>query len=187
MKPPDKGPETGLAATFERMLSGGHPNSLGRVLDVVAMVLADQGKLAALFDCYRSDDATVRLRTSSALKRVFREKRTWFSDYIDRFHALVPALKQPSAAWTLAQLHLEMADLLSGTQRARAAEITRAQLAQCTDWIVIIHSINLLEHWAKEDRRLKAWLVEELKRFEKDGRKSVRKRALRSQAVLARL
>ena len=97
------------------------------------MVLADQGKLAAFFDCYRSDDATFRLRTSSALKRVFREKRTWFSDYIDRFHALVPALKQPSAAWTLAQLHLEMADLLSGTQRARAAEITRAQLAQCTD------------------------------------------------------
>ena len=53
---------------FEEMLSGGHPNSLGRTLELVDIILADASELPRLLDCYRSSDAVVRLRTSSALK-----------------------------------------------------------------------------------------------------------------------
>ena len=36
---------------FENMLSGGHPNSLGRTLEVVDDVLNNKDKLADLFQC----------------------------------------------------------------------------------------------------------------------------------------
>lgn len=58
---------------FEAMLSGGHPNSLGRTVEVVAKVLERPERFEELFRCYQSDDAVVRLRTSSAMKRVEAE------------------------------------------------------------------------------------------------------------------
>lgn len=38
--------------SFEVMLTGGHPNSLGRTVAVVELVLADRGRLGELYDCY---------------------------------------------------------------------------------------------------------------------------------------
>ncbi len=52
------------------MLTGGHPNSLGRTKEVVEMVLADPDRFDELFGCYASEDEVVRLRTSNAVKRV---------------------------------------------------------------------------------------------------------------------
>ena len=62
---------------FETMLSGGHPNSLGNTLEVVDIILNDEESLDYLFECYSSNDATVRLRVSNAFKRIFRQKPNW--------------------------------------------------------------------------------------------------------------
>ena len=35
---------------FEQMLKGGHPNSLGRTLEVVKIIINDREKLSELFD-----------------------------------------------------------------------------------------------------------------------------------------
>ena len=59
-----------MEETFEGMLTGGHHNSLGRTVEVAEQVLAQPNCLEALFSCYNSDDDVVRLRTSSAIKRV---------------------------------------------------------------------------------------------------------------------
>ena len=82
---------------FEIMLSGGHPNSLGRTLEVVDIILNDEGSLDYLFECYLSDDATVKLRVSNAFKRIFRQNPNWFVGYVDKFQSLIPTLNQPSA------------------------------------------------------------------------------------------
>ena len=162
---------------FENMLGGGHPNSLGRTVEVVEIILNNKEKMSELFECYSSDDETVRLRVSSAFKRIFRQNRHWFIEYIDRFQQLIPTLKQPSAEWTLAQLHLEMEDLLSEEQIRNAIEITKLQLIESEDWIVIIQSLNFLQHIAKKDDLLKNWLIDRLTVIAKDKRKSVKKRA----------
>ena len=70
---------------FEIMLKGGHPNSLGKTLKVVEIILNNRNKLSVLFDCYLSNDETVRLRVSNAFKRIFRHNREWVIKYIDKF------------------------------------------------------------------------------------------------------
>jgi hypothetical protein len=60
--------------SFEEMLTGGHPNSLARTIEVMEIVLRNKDKLEELFDCDKSNDEVVRLRTSNAIKRVCLEK-----------------------------------------------------------------------------------------------------------------
>jgi hypothetical protein len=55
---------------FEIMLTGGHPNSLGRTTEVVKKILENPELLENLYQCYFSRDEVVRLRTSNAFKRV---------------------------------------------------------------------------------------------------------------------
>jgi hypothetical protein len=38
--------------SFEEMLTGGHPNSLGRTIEVVDIVLANSTRLSDLYNCY---------------------------------------------------------------------------------------------------------------------------------------
>ena len=82
---------------FEKMLLGGHRNSLGRTVEVVDIVIHDKQGLADLFASYRSNDSMVRLRASNAFKRIFRRHLGWFLEYVDTFQALIPTLYQPSA------------------------------------------------------------------------------------------
>ena len=162
---------------FKTMLSGGHPNSLGRTLEVVDIVLNNKNNLIYLFECYLSNDATVRLRVSNAFKRIFRQNPNWFAGYVDKFQILIPTLNQPSAEWTLAQLHLEFCYLLNEKQKSKAINISKEQLKNSKDWIVIIQTMNFLEKVAKEDESLRHWLLIKLDLISKDKRKTVSKKA----------
>ena len=70
---------------FEDSLKGGNPNSLGKTLEVVEEVLSNPNKIDELFGCYKSNDETVRLRTSNAFKRIFRAKPELFKKLEKRF------------------------------------------------------------------------------------------------------
>ena len=70
-----------------------------------------------------------------------------------------------------------MEDLLSDNQKETAILISKQQLEESNDWIVIIKSINSLECLASKDKVLQKWLIEKLKVIAKDKRKSVNKRA----------
>lgn len=166
-----------LRHKFETMLTGGHPNSLGRTEDVVDIVVLDKTALADLFECYSSPDAVVRLRVSSAFKRVFRQHPPWFVDYVDRLQDLIPTLKQPSAEWTLAQLHFEFCDLMTEAQIAKANTISKHQLKNSNDWIVMIQTMVFLHKIAENDEAVRHWLLGEVNAIKNDKRKSVRKKA----------
>lgn len=159
------------------MLSGGHPNSLGRTLEVVESVLADRAMLAELYDCYFSDDAVVRLRTSSALKRICREHPDWLAPYLDRLLGEIADLDQPSVQWTLAQLCEMLERRMTPTQRKRAAEVMKRNLVQSDDWIVLNTTMQILADWSGSDAPLRRWLAPHLERLQRDPRKSVANRA----------
>ena len=160
------------ANEFELMLTDGHPNSLGRTVEVVDIVLDDPSRIETLFDCYHSQDAVVRLRTSNAFKRIFRAEPTWFKPMINDFLEQLPTLDQASANWTLAQLCYENDPQLSDSQRKKAIRQCQ-QFLQSDDWTVLKTSLQALSHWARSNSTLKDWLIPELEKHQKDSRKTV--------------
>ena len=173
-----------MAESLEDMLTGGHPNSLGRTVEVVELVLADPDRFEELFGCYESADAVVRLRTSSAMKRIEAERHDLLVPHIDRFIDEIGALDQASAQWTLAQLFARLATDLDPAQRDRALQIMRRNLEHHHDWIVLNTTMETLTDWAGEDAELADWLRPHLERLSGDGRKSVAKRGSRMLVAL---
>ena len=159
------------------MLTGGHPNSLGRTIEVVEMVLADPARFDELYRCYRSADEVVRLRVSNAMRRVEAERHDLLVPCIDRVLEEIGALDQPSAQWTLAKLFEALEPDMSPKQKSAALGIMKRNLAEHDDWIVLNNTMEALARWAKADAALAEWLRPHLQRLGDDGRKSVARRA----------
>ena len=168
-----------MSERFEELLAGGHPNSLGKTVEVVEIVLASPDRFDELFSCYESSDEVVRLRTSSAMKRVEAESHDLLVPYVDRFIEEVGELDQDSAQWTLAQLFLKLEDDLSTAQRQKAVAIMKRNLQDRDDWIVLNATIETLARWASTDAELSSWLRPHLVRLANDERKSVAGRAMK--------
>jgi hypothetical protein len=173
--------------SFEAMLTGGHPNSLGRTIEVVDLVLANPDRLIDLYNCYFSTDEIVRLRTSNAIKRISREQPAWLVPYIDRLITEISAIQQASTQWTLADLFQTLAGAMSAQQRTKALKILQRNLENATDWIVLNNTMETISEWAKTDLELKEWLSPHLERLSKDSRKSVAGRAQKIKAKLYRV
>ena len=162
---------------FEQRLTGGHPNSLGNTVEIVNEVLANQNLFDELFDCYFSHDEVVRLRVSSAMKRICKEKPNYLIPYIDRFLDEIALINQPSTKWTLAQLFEMLDSHFTPEQLEQAKSIIKHNLATESDWIVLNISMETLATWGKTDAELIDWLIPHLERLKQDKRKSVSKRA----------
>jgi hypothetical protein len=163
--------------TFEEMLTGGHPHSLGNTIEVVNIILADKKRFEDLYQCYFSDDEVVRLRVSNAMKRICKEHPDWLVPYIDKLLAYVAKINQASTQWTLAQLFLWLKNDMSEKQLERAKEILKTNLEKSDDWIVQNTTIETLSTWAKDDEKLRLWIIPRLEKFSKSDRKSVAGRA----------
>ncbi|WP_144421058.1 hypothetical protein [Ahrensia marina] len=164
---------------FRHMLTGGHPNSLGRTLDVVECVLDDHERFEELYQCYFSDDEVVRLRTSNAIRRVFKEHPEWFEDYVERLMTEITQIDQPSTKWTLSQLWLEYRSRLTGDQMERAKEYLVVTLHEEDDWIVLNMTMKTLQHFVKDDPSLIPKIAERARLLAKDRRNSVAKGAVK--------
>ena len=170
---------------IEVVLSGGNRNSLGNTLQVVDDVLADEGRLDALIDCYRSDDEVVRLRVSNALKRIAIERPGWVHQRIQRLFDEVAPIRQASTHWTLAQIFLQLTDVLTPTERDQAIALMQANLEEFDDWIVINQSMETLGQWARTDPALRDWLLPRLWEFQKESRRSIAGKARRHLGALS--
>lgn len=164
---------------FDSMLSGGHPNSLGRTVEVVDNVLTDKARLAELFDCYLSNDAVLRLRTSNALKRICRAEPELLVIYIDPLLDRVAQIDQASVQWTLATLFLLLAPWMDSRQRKKALQIMQRNLERSQDWIVLNTTMDTLAQWAEQDSRLHSWLLPRLQNLQHDKRGSVARKAVK--------
>lgn len=168
-----------MTEDFETMLTGGHPNSLGRTIEVVDLILADETRLDELYQCYFSKDEIVRLRVSNGFRRVTTEHPDWAMNYMEGLLTDIAAIDQASTQWTLAMLFDLTRHLMSEDQKQRALDIMKNNLACHEDWIVLNNSMKILGKWAKTDPALKAWMHPHLQRLAKDPRKSVSGNALK--------
>ncbi|MBX9471675.1 hypothetical protein [Microcella sp.] len=168
---------------FEAPLTGGHPNSLGNTVSVVDEVLADHSLLPELVACYRSDDAVVRLRVSSAVKRVAQQRPEWVAAHLDDLLGWVAEINQASTKWTLSTLFVLLDAHMTLRQREQAIVLMQANL-HYDDWIVQNTTAESLAHFARQRPELAAWLVPELLTLTDSRHKSV---AGRARKLLARL
>lgn len=159
------------------MLRGGHPNSLGRTGEVVAIVLGDRTRLQELFAAMADPDELVRLRVGDALEKVCREQPGWFVGHIDYLLSDLGQIEQPSVQWHVAQMLQHLRSTLSDHQMQQAKELLQRNLSSSTDWIVLNVTMDVLTEWATLDTQLADWLVPELERLRMDARRSVAKRA----------
>lgn len=162
---------------FEKMLTGGHPNSLGNTLQVVELVISDSSKLEALYQCYFSEDEVVRLRTSNAFKRICKLHPDWLVPYIDRFLNKIAKIDQASTQWTLAQLYEMLTYFMTNDQLKAAKQQLKNNLEHHQDWIVLNMTMQSLATWSNEDQELRTWLKPHLQRLSKEPRKSIAKKA----------
>ena len=162
---------------IEKRLKGGHPNSLGNTVAIVEEVLADNSLFDKLFNCYFSEDEIVRLRVSSAMKRICKAKIELLLPYLDRFINEISLINQPSTKWTLAQLFELFEVHLNSNQLNKAKTIVKINLETETDWIVLNTSTHTLAKWSQEDSELKNWIIPKLKQLINDDRRSVSNRA----------
>lgn len=162
---------------FEERLKGGHPNSLGNTVEVVDEVLAENELFNELFNCYFSNDEIVRLRTSNAMKRICKAKKTILIPYIDLFLTDIAKIDQASTQWTLSQLFGMLEKDMDKRQIGQAKKIMENNLANHNDWIVLNQTMDTLTKWAKNDVKLKDWIKPQLERLTADERKSVSGRA----------
>ena len=162
---------------FEERLKGGHPNSLGNTVEVVDEVLAENLLFNELFNCYFSNDETVRLRTSNAMKRICKANKLILIPYIDRFLTDIAQIDQASTQWTLSQLFGMLEKDMTEKQIEQAKSIMKNNLSKHKDWIVLNQTMDTLTKWAKKDADLKNWIKPHLERLTADERKSVSGRA----------
>lgn len=163
--------------SIESMLTGGHPNSLGNTIAVVELVLKDKSRLEELYQCYFSNDDVVRLRVSSAMKRICRAKPKWLVPYIDKLLTDIAGIDQASTQWTLAQLFVLLANDMSYAQKANAVDLMKNNLLNHKDWIVLNTTMEALYEWSKLDKQLELWLKPQLVRLQTDPHGSVARRA----------
>ncbi len=180
---------TGDIGGIEGQLSGGHPNSLGNTIAVAEAVLADNSQklMDELCETYNSKDEVVRLRVSSALKRVAGlhpesmsgdnpPRPEWL---VARFDWMIDdigwKLDQPSAKWSIAQITWQIDEHLSAEQRSRAIKLLKHNLENEGDWIVKCMTAQTLVNISLEhdDNSLKKWLIPQIEKMSADKRKAV--------------
>jgi hypothetical protein len=155
---------------------GGKSNSLGRVDEVVALVLADRSRLDPLYDCLSDPDAWTRMRAADALEKVCREQPDWLSPYVDRLAADFGTDEQASIRWHLAQIYGQVP--LTAAQRRRAIAWLRGLLGSADlDWIVAANSMATLAGFTRSGAVPVADLVPLLQTQQGHKSKAVVKRA----------
>lgn len=139
-----------MTETFSTMLAvGGKSNSLGKVTEVIDLVLHDPQRLDELYTCLFEEDAWLRMRAADALEKVCRQHPDWLLPYIDKFFDELSNSTQPSIQWHLAQIYREVS--LTSEQKKQAAAWLKGLLSnKDVDWIVGANAMDTLVQFTKE-------------------------------------
>jgi hypothetical protein len=170
-------------SSFETLLSGGHPNSLGNTELVTSKVLNDKSLLPSLLACYESHDPVVRLRTSSCLKRVCQQQPEWVYEHIHTLFEEISRIDQASTKWTLAIVFGLLRDRFNDNELVAAVKIMKQNLFY-PDWIVQNTTMQVLFEFIESDSTIKLWLTKDLESLAESPWKSVAGRATKLLKIL---
>ncbi|HSD56011.1 MAG TPA: hypothetical protein VLA92_02560 [Candidatus Saccharimonadales bacterium] len=173
-----------MTETFTEMLAaGGKANSLGRVNEVIEVVLQDRSRLAELYACLFDENAWIRMRAADALEKICRQYPDWIQPYVDEFFEELATSTQPSIQWHLAQMYREV-DLTAKQKHTVIAWLKHLLSTTDVDWIVSANAMDTLVKFTKDGSVLEAEAVSLIKLQQKHKSKSVVRRADKLLAIL---
>jgi len=174
-----------MAETFIEMLAvGGKSNSLGKVNEVIEIVLADQLRLDELYDCLFDEDAWIRMRAADALEKICRQHSEWLQPYIDRLSTDLATSTQPSIQWHMAQIYGEV-ELTKEQKEFAINWLKRLLSTKEVDWIVAANAMDTLVQFAKTGALSTTEVIPLLKIQQKHRSNAVIRRADKLLAELA--
>jgi hypothetical protein len=167
----------GMIQNFTDMLhTGGHANSLGRVPDVIELVLQDKSRLGELYGCLFAPDAWVRMRAADALEKICRQHPDWLLPYISRMQTELADTTQASFQWHMAQIYAQVS--LSPKQKEMAIQWLKGLIATLdVDWIVAANTMDTLAQFTKDGSVAKPDFIALLKVQQHHSSKAVVRRA----------
>ena len=138
-----------------KILAEGNPNSLGRLLEVLEWIKANEFTIEGLLDLYEKEDRYVSMRISNILKRLWREDSKVVITHVDRIINQAQSLKNPTFRWTLAQMYDELFLELTAKQRTQLINEIQRNLELGDDWIMLTQSMKALQKAIKQKAILK--------------------------------
>lgn len=139
-----------MTEKFTEMLAvGGKSNSLGKVNEVIELVLHDKSRLNELYDCLFDTDAWIRMRAADALEKICRQYPEWLLPYIDKFSAELATSSQASIQWHLAQIYSKV-DLTSKQKRFAINWLKHLLSTKDVDWIVAANAMDTLAQFTRD-------------------------------------
>lgn len=161
---------------LELLAVGGKSNSLGKVTDVIQLVLDDESQLDELYNCLFAEDAWVRMRAADALEKICRVHPDWLLPYIDRFTKDLSSSTQASIQWHLAQIYAQVE--LTHEQKEFAVNwLTQLLSTKEVDWIVAANAMDTLVQFTNDGSFSKSELIPLLKIQQHHKSNAVIKRA----------
>jgi hypothetical protein len=165
-----------MSESFEAMLSTGKPNSLGRVNEVLDIVLSDRERLEELYKVIFCDSAWTRMRAVDAFEKIGREHPDWLIPYIDRIQSELATSSQPSIQWHMAQLYKQI-DLNDIQIQKAILWLEKLLSTTDVDWIVSANAMETLAHFTRTGRYNQSKLLDLLDIQTKHKSNSVIKRS----------
>jgi hypothetical protein len=165
------------------VLSEGSPNSLGRLIEVLEWIKANEFTMDGLLDLYEKEDRYVSMRVSNMLKRLWREDNQTILIHINRIINQAKLLKNPTFRWTLAQIYDELFLDLSAKQKDQLLIEIQKNLELGDDWIMLSQSMKALQKAIKQ----KAFLnisIQTLSRLKDHQSKVVKSQAIKLISLL---
>lgn len=166
-----------MTETFADMLAeGGKKNSLGRVNEVIEIVLADKSRLEELYQTIFDDDSWVRMRAIDAFEKICRVHPEWITPYIDKIQQELSASSQASIQWHIAEIYTQVE--LSSDQKEKAITWLKNLLGnKDSDWIAVSNAMETLAFFVRSGDPSRADLVNVLRVQLNHKSKAVTKRA----------
>jgi hypothetical protein len=173
-----------IESLADMLAAGGKTNSLGRVNEVIELVLNDRQRLDELYDCLLEEDAWLRMRAADALEKICRRHPDWLLPYVDRFLDELATSSQPSIQWHLAQIYGQV-DLTSEQKRCAVDWLRRLLSTKNIDWIVAANAMDTLAQFTKDGSFPAVEMIALLNVQQSHKSKSVIRRANKLRAELA--
>ncbi|HVQ44573.1 MAG TPA: hypothetical protein VMT30_06425 [Candidatus Saccharimonadia bacterium] len=155
---------------------GGKANSLGKVNEVIALVLNDRNRLDELYSRLFNEDAWIRMRAADALEKICRQHPDWLLPYIDKFASDLATSSQPSIQWHLAQIYRAV-DLTTEQKHFAINWLKHLLATKDVDWIVAANAMDTLAQFTKDGSCSVADIVPLLKIQQNHKSNAVIKRA----------